>query len=172
MVILQLDWFPSPAGTDTVERTASGLDGKARCWKRNRNGCHSSACQDNEWTTKPWIIWLKFFSRSPFCIFAFSTVLLWLLSMHGPDLWGNLIIHEFVFSPYSFEHQLWELEGEESWELRRIPREGNKLVLSSLYTPTRTEGYINEEIKGEWVVLAQHRITCSWKVTIFGWFLE
>lgn len=42
------------------------------------------------------------------------------------------------------------------------------LVLSSLYTPARTEGYINEEIKGEQVMLAQHRITCSWKVTIFG----
>lgn len=41
------------------------------------------------------------------------------------------------------------------------------LVFSSLYTPTRTEGYINEEMKGEWVMLALQRITCTWKATIF-----
>lgn len=46
------------------------------------------------------------------------------------------------------------------------------LVFSSLYTPTRTEGYINEEMKGEWVMLALQRITCTWKATIFVWFLE
>lgn len=42
------------------------------------------------------------------------------------------------------------------------------LVLSSLYTPARTEGCISEEIKGEWVMPALHRITCTWKATIFG----
>lgn len=46
------------------------------------------------------------------------------------------------------------------------------LVLSSLYTPARTEGYINEEIKGELVMLALPRMTYSWKATPFGWFLE
>lgn len=42
------------------------------------------------------------------------------------------------------------------------------LVLSSLCTPARTEGYINEEIKGQRVMLALHRITCTCKATIFG----
>lgn len=42
------------------------------------------------------------------------------------------------------------------------------LVLSSFYTVARTEGYINKEIKGELVILALHRITCSWKAILFG----
>lgn len=126
MVVLQLDWFPSPEGTGTVERIAWVRMGrKARCCKRNRNGCQSSACQSNEWTTKPWRIWLKFFSRSLFCIFALITVLLWLLFYRLPSCVWNLLIGGFVFSPCSFEHQQWQLE-EQSWEVGRIPREGNK----------------------------------------------
>lgn len=49
---------------------------------------------------------------------------------------------------------------------------GQVLVVSSLRTPARAEGCINEEVKGEWVMVALNKITCIWRATTFGRLLE
>lgn len=49
---------------------------------------------------------------------------------------------------------------------------GQVLVLSSVFTAARTEGCINEEVKGEQVLLAPCEIVCIWRATTFGRLLE
>lgn len=42
------------------------------------------------------------------------------------DICGEIYLLMGLFFPSSFEHQQWELEEEQSWEVRRIPSEGEK----------------------------------------------
>lgn len=49
---------------------------------------------------------------------------------------------------------------------------GQVLVLFSLFTAARTEGCVNEEVKGERVLLALCEIMCIWRATTFGRLLE
>lgn len=51
-----------------------------------------------------------------------------------------------------------------------MPKEGGQvLMLFSLCRSARTEGCINEKVKGEWDMLAQYKILCVGTATTFGW---